>query len=354
IFTGNAKISSAEFEELIKNHLPDHPGDYKTVMDCSGVQYKNIIAEIKDICFWIEYYCGTNYGAKLTSYNLENLDSSVKLIRHSDNSRAIGVIKDTMQRRISMAVTVGPGAFTNPLVFILQKECKLPEKVNQIWNEESKDVIQNDFGNQTLDTYDQYADCFIEFINGLRFIQRFIPFAPICLAVDSHSSRSSATTNKKFKQNTIISVIFPPFLTFCMQPADFVINHSLRANFRKNLHAILRQYELTKRTTSLLQEEKVIAMVFVGRDAHQSSTTRIVRENNFRRTSLFPRSHETLLLNKYIQNDLLQPKHPIHRQQSGKLSLVRSQHLMKRLPGQMSAQNDAEFAYFAKRSHQCS
>ncbi|KAA6403018.1 MAG: hypothetical protein EZS28_001461 [Streblomastix strix] len=208
-----------------------------------------------------------------------------------------------------MTVTVGLGAFTPPSVFILSKKCKLPEKVKEMWSEWSIDIIQNDSGYQTLDTYDEYADCFIEFINGQKFTQRLNHFAPVCLAVDSHSSRGSATANRKFKQHNIISITFPPFLTFCMQPADVGINHSLRANFRKNLHAIWRQYELTKRTTALTQEEKVIAMISAGRDAHQSSTTRIARENTFHGTGLFPRSPETLFLNKYIQNDSLQPKH---------------------------------------------
>ncbi|KAA6397133.1 MAG: hypothetical protein EZS28_007343 [Streblomastix strix] len=164
-----------------------------------------------------------------------------------------------MQGLISMAVTVGLGAFTPPPVFILSKECKL------------------------------------------KFTQRLNPFAPECQVVDSHSSRVSATANRKFKQSNIISITFPQFLTSCTLPADVCINHSLRADFRKNLLAIRRQTELAKRTIALTQEEKVIAMVSARKYAHQSSTTRIAREITFRGTS----SNRQKIMRKIVADKIL-------------------------------------------------
>ncbi|KAA6403017.1 MAG: hypothetical protein EZS28_001460 [Streblomastix strix] len=73
-------MSSAEFEELIMNHLPDHPGDYETVMVRCGFQYKNIIAAIKDICLEIEYCYGISYEAKPYLTKSRKLEVETKII----------------------------------------------------------------------------------------------------------------------------------------------------------------------------------------------------------------------------------------------------------------------------------
>ncbi|KAA6397132.1 MAG: hypothetical protein EZS28_007342 [Streblomastix strix] len=96
-------MSSAEFEELIKNHLPDHPGDYETVMDRNRFQYQKIIAVIKDIFLGIKYCYGTSYGAKpylIKSRKLE-VETKITEIQSSGPAPSFDEVKTIVRDEMS-------------------------------------------------------------------------------------------------------------------------------------------------------------------------------------------------------------------------------------------------------------
>ncbi|KAA6373180.1 MAG: hypothetical protein EZS28_031293 [Streblomastix strix] len=103
------------------------------------------------------------------------------------------------------------------------------------------------------------------------------------------------------KDSILLLQLFWLLIVIRLEPVDVGINNSRRTNFSMNLHAIWPVYELAKRTAAITQEEQVIIKVSAGGDGHQSSTTRIARENTFRGTDLIPRSPETLLKQIYAK-----------------------------------------------------